>query len=123
MRVGPDGIVIQEVITDYAQTLELTVAQAAGIEYSDLEIPPELPPTTRLQFWGGGTLIFDQFGRVKLHQRKDLDDWERQSRRLKHLFDRSLFDTLDRLGFSYGAPLGMAFADLHAPDTETSEVW
>jgi hypothetical protein len=76
-----------------------------------------------LQLWGGGTVIFDQFGRAKLHQHKDLDDWARQSERLSYLLRKGLFDSHQRLGFSTGTSTGMAFADLHAPDSVAGEAW
>jgi hypothetical protein len=133
VRVGPDGLVIQEIVADYVQIHELTVdmarqlaaqiAAADGTSANQLTIPTDLAGTVALQFWGGGTLIFDQFGRVKLHQRKDLHDWIRQSKRLDYLVRDGLFDTQGRLGFSTGAALGMAFADMHVPDFLAGEAW
>lgn len=143
IRVGPDGLVVQEVVCDYVQVLELTARQAREIADRQAGEPAEtvtrprgevlnrlalpgvdsLPDSVPLQIWGGGTLIFDQFGRAKLHQRKDLDDWARQSERLAYLLRRGLFDGDRRLGFSTGGRAGMAFADLHAPDRVAREAW
>jgi hypothetical protein len=135
LRVGPDGLVVQEVICDYVQVLELTAGQARSLaeaihdehpkSRNQLELPASdaLADDVSLQFWGGGTLIFDQFGRAKLHQRKPLNDWRRQSERLVYLLRKGLFDTRRRLGYSTGIALGMAFADLHAPDREAGEAW
>lgn len=143
IRVGPDGLVVQEIVCDYVQVLELTAGQArelgarqagkpaAGVQRPGGEKPnlltmPDdrsLPDSVALQFWGGGTLIFDQFGRAKIHQRKDLNDWARQSERLAYLVRKGLFDSHGRLGFSTGTALGTAFADLHAPDSVAGEAW
>jgi hypothetical protein len=135
LRVGPDGLVVGEVVCDYVQILELTTAQARALAKEIRAADPKsknrlvlaekevLEDTVVLQFWGGGTVIFDQFGRAKLHQRKNLNDWSRQSRRLDHLLRKALFDTDGRLGFSTGTSLGMAFADLHAPDYGAGEAW
>jgi hypothetical protein len=127
LRVGPDGLVLHEVICDYSQVLELTAGQARvrARKEKELSLPGRdaLPDAVPLQFWGGGTLIFDQFGRAKFHQRKDLDDWDRQTRRLDHLLRKGLFDSRGRLGFSTGTAAGMAFADLHAPDYRAGESW
>lgn len=127
VRLGPDGLLVQEVICDYSQVFELTAGQARQFarRHQDLVLPDEraLPSTVRMQFWGGGTLIFDQFGRAKFHQRKDLDDWTRQTRRLEYLLRKGLFDTDGRLGFSTGAAAGMAFADMHAPNDRAGEAW
>ena len=127
VRLGPDGLLVQEVICDYSQVFELTAGQARRFARShrDLALPDEsaLPSTVPLQFWGGGTLIFDQFGRAKFHQHKYLNDWKRQTRRLDYLLRKGLFDTDGRLGFSTGAAAGMAFADMHAPDNRAGEAW
>jgi hypothetical protein len=127
VRLGPDGLLVQEVICDYSQVFEVTAGQARQLarRQRELALPDEasLPNTVHLQFWGGGTLIFDQFGRAKFHQRKDLNDWKRQSRRLEYLLRKGLFDTYGRLGFSTGAAAGMAFADMHAPDDRAGEAW
>ena len=60
---------------------------------------------------------------AKFHQRKPLDDWERQSRRLDYLLRHGFFDTRGRLGFSFGTPLGMRFADFHQPNMRAGEDW
>lgn len=120
VRVGPDGLVVNEVVADYVQTLNVTAAEAARL---GVVVPPDLAGTTQLQLWGGGTLIFDQFGMAKFHQRKALDDWERQSRRLDYLIRHGLFDSRGRLGFSLGTPLGMRFAEFHQPNLRAGEDW
>ena len=38
--------------------------------------PPGMPPTQRITAYGGGTLIFDQYGRLKYHVEHRLDDAE-----------------------------------------------
>jgi hypothetical protein len=135
LRLGPDGLVVQEVVCDYVQVLELSAGQARELakeirrdtQKSDnqLKLPPrrKLANDVPLQLLGGGTVIFDQFGRAKLHQRKQLDDWTRQSRRLGFLLRKGLFDSSGRLGFSTGTAPGMAFADLHAPDDRAGQAW
>ena len=45
--------------------LELT---AAELERKGVALPGRVKPDTQLQVWGGGVLVFDQFGRAKLHQ-------------------------------------------------------
>jgi hypothetical protein len=121
-RVGPDGLVINEIVADYAQTLTATAAAAAKA-FPELELPAGLDPETELQFWGGGTLIFDQFGMAKFHQHKRLDDWERQNRRLAYLARKGYVDRFGRLGFSLGTPRGLRFAAFHEPDDRAGEDW
>jgi hypothetical protein len=82
VRIGPDGLLVSELIVGYTQTVQLTAAEGreAGIE-----IAADVDNTVQLQLWGGGVVVFDQFGRAKLHQRKLLEDWPRQSRRIAQL--------------------------------------
>ena len=81
------------------------------------------PEATRVKLWGGGSIIFDQFGRVKYHQSKPLNDWGRQSRRLQFLLRREMHDRDGRYGFSLGTPAGMRFALAHQPDEQAEESW
>lgn len=124
VRLGPDGLIVHEVVADYEQTLNLNVEQLrSDPQFGELEVPEGLAPETQVQFWGGGTLIFDQFGIAKFHQRKPLDDWGRQSRRLHYLAGHGYFDREGRLGFSLGTPQGLRFAVFHQPDTRAGEGW
>ena len=120
MRVGPNGLVVPEVVADYVQSLELT---AAELERKGVVLPGRLKPDTQLQVWGGGVLVFDQFGRAKLHQAKRLDDWERQVERIDYLSEQGLFDTRDRLGFTLSVPRGQRFAAMHIADSHAGEDW
>jgi hypothetical protein len=122
-RIGPDGFVVVESVADYVQQLEVTLADARLLAPEEFTSLDHLPGDTPVKFWGGGTIIFDQFGRVKYHLFKRLDDWSRQSRRLQYLVRRGLHDTRDRYGFSLGTPAGLRFALLHRPDERAGEAW
>jgi hypothetical protein len=102
-RVGPDGLVIDEIIVDYVQT-----AVGPASTFIDLHPPQGLDVATPLEVWGGGTII---------------GDWTRQSRRLDYLVRKNLRDTRHRLGFSLGTPLGQRFAAMHVPDAAIVEEW
>ena len=129
VRVGPDGLVVQEVVCDYSQVLELTAGQARAARPARARsstFPTRRRCRTRctLQFWGGGTLIFDQFGRAKFHQRKDLErlDAPVQAARLP----APQGPVRQPAGGSVSPPArraGMAFADMHAPDDRAGEAW
>jgi hypothetical protein len=120
MRVGPNGLVVPEVVADYVQSLELTAAELAS---KGVVLPASVKPGTQLQVWGGGVLVFDQFGRAKLHQAKRLDDWERQAQRIAYLAEQGLFDSRDRLGFTLSIPRGQRFAAMHVADSHAGEDW
>ena len=119
IRVGPDGLIVGEVVAEYSQTLELT----AGELPEQVQAPDALEASTELQILGGGVIVFDQFGRAKFQQAKPLDDWARQQRRLDYLVARGLTDGDGRFGFTYSLPRGQRFALLHLPDDRAGEDW
>jgi hypothetical protein len=120
-RIAPDGLIVAESVATYVQMLELSADELEGI--AELAIPESLDPATPVQLFGGGTLVFDQFGRLKLHIHKNLDDWRRQLRRLEYLHRTGRSDTSKRLGYSSGAGRGQAFAELHRTELSSGEAW
>lgn len=120
-RVGPDGLIVVESVANYIQMLDLTAAEF--VERSRQALPESIEPATHLQILGGGTLVFDQFGRAKLHVSKPIDDWQRQVRRLVHLERTGALDSRGRLGFSDGTSAGQAFAQLHDSSIMSGEIW
>jgi len=120
IRVGPDGFVVAESLADYVQSLSGTAAELAGL---GVALPAGVPDDAEIQMWGGGALVFDQFGGPKYHHAKRLDDWSRQSRRLDYLARNDIRDSSGRLGFSFGRPRGQWFSEFHRPDPRTEEDW
>jgi hypothetical protein len=133
VRVGPDGLIVNEVGTDYVQMLELRAEEFAGVAAGwaaragapppEVTLPKGLDPKTKIQLFGGGTLIFDQFGRAKYHVTKPLEDIARQTRRIEYLFRAGIQSQDGRLGASTGAPKGQRFVQLHRPDIRVGEEW
>lgn len=120
-RIGPDGLIVPESVATYVQMAEMTAREFT--DESGLQLSPAIDPQTPVQLFGGGTLIFDQFGRLKLHIHKRLDDWRRQQRRLDHLARTGRHDAARRLGFSDGAARGQTFAQLHRTEQSSGETW
>lgn len=131
-RVGPDGFVIQETVVTYQQRLDgpagelQAMSKDPAMRYADskeqLKLPPGLDPNRSVTMFGGGTIIFDQFGRPKLHFYKPLLDWARQSARLKFLVERAANEG----GQIGAAPLferGEPLVALHQPDLFARERW
>jgi hypothetical protein len=132
VRVGPDGFVLQQTIVTYQQHVRASVAELRelstkaknryGTTIQTLAVPKDLDPSTLLDIWGGGAVIFDQFGRPKWHQHKPLLDWERQSRRLAHLAHTTEPNSANAIGArpdDRAEPL----AALHRPERFGAERW
>ena len=101
----------------------MTTARATPTKKITLPTVRQLPRDTQLKLWGGGTIVFDEFGALKYHHVKPLTDWPRQADRLKYLIDRGLWDTRGRIGFTTGASLGQRFAAFHQPGGNPDEEW
>jgi hypothetical protein len=123
VRVGPDGFVAPETVATYVQSVELRAHELLTLFSEPVTLPDGLDPNTEVQLWGGGAVIFDQFGSAKLHQTKPLLDAGRQMRRLQYLHRNGLVDTRRRLGFSLGTAPGQQFAALHQVDADVLEGW
>lgn len=120
-RIGPDGLIVPESVATYVQMADMTAREFT--DESGLQLSPVIDPQTPVQLFGGGTLIFDQFGRLKLHIHKRLDDWRRQQRRLDHLARTGRHDSAARLGWSDLAARGQTFAELHRTVLNSGESW
>ena len=120
-RIGPDGLIVTETVATYVQMLDLRADEFERV--SGLNVPDGVDADTLFQLFGGGTLVFDQFGHLKLHLHKDLDNWWRQLSRLEYLQRTGRRDSRGRLGFSDGAARGQAFAELHNTELMSGEAW
>jgi len=121
-RVGPDGFFVVESVADYVQQLETTMGELRAIAPAAFAAVAGIDDEVPVKVWGGGTIVFDQFARVKYHLCKRLDDWDRQALRLTYLVRQGM-RTRDGYGFSLGLPAGMRFAIAHRPAVRATEGW
>jgi hypothetical protein len=109
LRIDPDGIPFRETICQYVQ-----LGQFFGSELMSLckidPLPEGFTTRSRAELFGGGVVVFDQYGRVKYHIANALLDGSRQQKRLEYLRDSG------QLG---AAPndRGNPFANLHLART------
>ncbi len=115
-RAGPDGLVLNEVLADYSQLLRTT----AGRLPPGMHKPAGMADDAVVEMWGGGVLVFDQFGRFRLHQRKPILDIGRQDLRLARLFAQGLHDQHGGYGTTDGVQADERFALLHPEPSEES---
>ncbi len=89
LRIGPDGFPLRETVAEYFQTINLN---ASELGIYGIARPAAMPPSTAVKLYGGGALIFDEYGRLKFHVRNRIGSGERQTRRLKYLWEHGFFD-------------------------------
>ncbi len=84
LRVGPDGFALRETVAEFYQVLRLRPSELVG--RWKMRLPRELDDDDLIPLYGGGTLIFDEYGRLKFYIHNSLGNVKRQQRRLDHLF-------------------------------------
>lgn len=137
VRIGLDGFMLRETVAEYYQVAHLTLEELRDLQ---IKVPPALASmlagerdrddaarddangdadpasdddgadaqTVALQ--GGGTLIFDEYGRLKYHVANDVLNRQRQSRRLGDLVRFGYFRKSRRGSI---AASGVGFSTLH----------
>lgn len=104
-RVAPDGLIVREIVIDYLQILAVRGHELGSI---GLRRPPELPTSKEVRLYGGGVLVFDEFGRLKYSIGNNVTNPWRQQRRLDYLAQSGFFEYRSDADFSRGF-----FARLH----------
>lgn len=84
LRIGPDGFALKETVAEYIQMIKL---QASELRPLGISVPKGMPADTELTIYGGGALIFDEYGLLKFHINNRIRDPERQNKRLQYLWD------------------------------------
>ncbi|HEY0730491.1 MAG TPA: hypothetical protein VGD38_20570 [Pyrinomonadaceae bacterium] len=104
MRIGPDGFALRETVAEYIQMMTI---QAQELQYFDPPIgkPEGLDGNREVTIYGGGALIFDEYGRLKYHINNRVENVARQTPRLKYLWKCGYFDA--------ASATRTAFARLH----------
>jgi hypothetical protein len=82
-RVGPDGFVLHETVCEYEQILQ---PQASELGSLNIRKPSGMPDDKPLKLFGGGALIFDEYGHLKYHVYNPLSSAKRQQARLNYLW-------------------------------------
>ena len=101
LRIGPDGFALRETVAEYLQIINL---QASELKSLKIKVPLNMPKDQMVTLYGGGALIFDEYGRLKFHVRNRVNDAESQTQRLKYLWE---------YGFIKNGPAAFRFSSLH----------
>lgn len=84
-RVGSDGFFLRETVAVYSQQMKIMGGDLRKLN-KELKKPADMPDRHEFRIYGGGTLIFDESGRLKYHVRKHILNPKRQNPRLEYLW-------------------------------------
>jgi hypothetical protein len=100
MRVARDGFVLRETVAEYIQILDLKARDLVTLQLpadgkqkprsAGIRAPKGLEEWRHIRMYGGGVLIFDEYGRLKHHIHNSVLNKKNQNRRLQYLFDAGL---------------------------------
>lgn len=100
LRIGPDGFAVRETIAEY---VEMVTLQVGELESFSISPPDGMPDYYEVTLYGGGTLIFDEYGKLKYQIRRRVLSPEKQTEKLKHLWQHGYFSNnknLRKVSFS-----------------------
>jgi len=95
LRIGPDGFTLRETVAEYIQTLTLQAQELERYFNPPIGKPDGLTADREVTIYGGGALIFDEYGRLKYHVSNRIDNTDRQTPRLTYLWRSGYFDEQD----------------------------
>jgi hypothetical protein len=88
LRVSRDGTVLRETVAEYVQTLSVYSTELAHL---NIRKPKGMRLSRVIHLYGGGSLIFDEYGRLKYHIGTGVVR-PAQGARLQSLWDRGYFE-------------------------------
>ena len=89
-RLSSEGFILRETVAEYIQLASLPAGELAG--KIGRTVPKGTADDERVRLYGGGAMIFDEFGRLKYHASNPVLDLDHSRSRLMELWDRGYFD-------------------------------
>lgn len=92
-RVGPDGFILRETVAEYVQIMTLEVGELKSA--LNIDAPKDMLKSQawkRVRIFGGGALIFNEYGQLKYQIRNTIENAKRQTARLQYLWETGFFD-------------------------------
>lgn len=90
LRISPDGFVMRETVAEYVQLTKVRADELQQL-FPPIGKPTRMPKDTEVTLYGGGTLIFDEYGRIKYHIANNIFSQTLQADRLDYLWRYGYF--------------------------------
>ena len=115
IRIAADGFTLRETVAEYVQVAKIRTSDLADL---GLQKPDGMPDDLEFYIYGGGSLIFDEYGRLKYHIFNPIRG-SQQTKRLDYLWRNGQFS---------GKSLQLRFSSLHRArgareELNPTEVW
>ena len=81
---------LRETVAEYIQILTLQASELT--KTLGINPPKGIQPTRRIRIFGGGALIFDEYGQLKYQIANRIENAKHQQARLDYLADTAFFD-------------------------------
>ena len=88
VRLSPDGFFLQETVAEYVQIIDLTPPDLHRVK---IRVPKAISRSMRIRLTGGGTLIFDEYGKLKFHVHNHVLHARKQAERIDFLWNNGWF--------------------------------
>lgn len=98
MRLSPEGFYLRETVAEYIQIAYIPIGELALKLKRDLPANSDEDATVKL--YGGGALIFDEYGRLKYHAHNPVIEPDSDTKRLAELWDLGYFVASNETRFS-----------------------
>ena len=89
LRIGPDGFAVRETVAEY---VEMVTLQASELGNFNISPPDGMPDRKEVTLYGGATLIFDEYGRLKYQIRRRVLS-PQQTEKLQELWDNGYYSS------------------------------
>jgi hypothetical protein len=88
MRAAPDGFILHETVAELMQILEVRAGELGAYR---IQKPEGMPDSQEVRLYGGGALIFDEYGHLKFYVHNNVLRAKRQGPRLDYLWRSGAF--------------------------------
>jgi len=90
LRITPDGFALRETVAEYVQVTTVRADELQQL-FPPIGKPNKMPKDMEVTLYGGGTLIFDEYGRIKYHIVNSIFSQSKQADRIDYLWRYGYF--------------------------------
>lgn len=117
LRIAPDGFALRETIAVFYQVIRL---RADELHVHGIAKPDDMPGDMTVPLYGGGTLVFDEYGRLKYYIHNGLGSAERQAARIADAWRSGVLQDRDAYATDFSQAHRMRALD---SEREPHEEW